>query len=90
VIEEFTDVPLRAGMHSSHERMITLSAFYLSDDAVMKDTVDHEVAHALAPGDHDHGLPFQVALEHVRKLDVEGFAGIYTYADQLLAEREEE
>jgi uncharacterized protein (DUF934 family) len=82
VIEEFTDVPLRAGMHSSANRMITLSAFYLSDDDEMRRTIQHEVAHSLAPGDHDHGLPFQVALEHVQNLDVAGFTGPYRQQEE--------
>jgi hypothetical protein len=59
--------------------MIYLSAFYLSDDAEMNRTIDHEVAHALAPGDKEHGLPWQVALEFVRNLDVKGFTGPWRY-----------
>jgi hypothetical protein len=67
-IVRFTDHPKRYGLSSSEHKRIDLNYLYLDDDKEIRETVAHEVGHALTVGDNDHGLPFQAALIHVRKV----------------------
>jgi hypothetical protein len=77
VVEQFTEKPECYGLHRLHERTIYLSASANKTDEDWRETIAHEVAHSISPGDQEHGLPFQVALEYVRGLDVAGFDGPY-------------
>jgi predicted SprT family Zn-dependent metalloprotease len=63
----FTDYPDRFGAASSQRKCIDLNPVYLADEAEMRETIAHEVAHAMTVGDNEHGLPFQAALAYCRK-----------------------
>jgi hypothetical protein len=67
-VEKFITHPKRYGTYCHDNRAIYLNEIYLDDDAEMRETVCHEVAHAMTVADREHGLPFQAALFHVRKL----------------------
>lgn len=67
-IVQFTDKPKRMGLTCYEEKRIDLNHLYLDDDREMRETVAHECAHALTRADEEHGLPFQAALVHVRKV----------------------
>jgi hypothetical protein len=49
-------------------KILFLSSAQMRDDARTRETIYHEVAHAMTPGDA-HGLAFEAALARVRKLD---------------------
>jgi|HubBroStandDraft_4_1064222.scaffolds.fasta_scaffold1181234_1 predicted SprT family Zn-dependent metalloprotease len=66
--EKFIKQPTRFGVFYRDARTILLNETYLSDDAEMRETVAHEVAHVMTLKDTEHGLLFQAALIHVRKL----------------------
>lgn len=56
----------RFGSCNAHRRRITLSMYLtrLNDEAEVRDTILHEVAHALAPGD-GHGRRWKAACQRV-------------------------
>jgi hypothetical protein len=67
-VEKFITHPTRFGTYCHDNRAIYLNESYLTDDAEMRETIAHECAHAMTVADREHGLPFQAALIHVRKL----------------------
>ena len=57
-IVRFTDYPKRFGLCSRSNKRIDLNWIYLTDDGEMRETIIHEVAHALIP-DAERAKPGQ-------------------------------
>jgi hypothetical protein len=55
VVDEFPEHPQRLGLCSQRNRTITLAAKHLVNDREAWETIYHETAHALTPGDVAHG-----------------------------------
>jgi len=65
LVDVFPDHPKRFGLCSTRNRTITLAERWLADDREALETVYHEVAHALTPGDFDHGSRWNATFRRI-------------------------